>query len=116
MITDDFLRYAHRIVRDHEMGRLPAGSGAACGYQLVAAQRDNNPGSGHHYQSPYRLRCIALLRAPFGAAFGRALLAQRGAIERAFGNATAFAGGLGPLPAWVRRCLSTRQRRARASG
>jgi hypothetical protein len=28
----------------------------ACGYQLVAAQWDNNPGAGHHYQSPYRLR------------------------------------------------------------
>ena len=37
MITDDFLHYAHRIVRDHEMGRLPAGSGAACSYQLVGS-------------------------------------------------------------------------------
>jgi Transposase DDE domain len=75
----------------------------ACGWQLVAAQRDQNPGCGHHYQSPYRLRCIALLGAPFGARFGRALLAQRTSIERDFGNAVAFAGGLGALPAWVRR-------------
>ena len=61
MITDDFLRYAHRIVRDHEMGgcelgreRRAAASGvrprasgkqgaaaswpeAACGYQLVGS-------------------------------------------------------------------------------
>jgi IS5 family transposase len=69
------------------------------GYQLVAAQWDNNPGTGHHYQSPYRLRCIEMLRGEFG----RGLFALRGGIERAFGNATAFAGGLGPLPAWVRR-------------
>jgi IS5 family transposase len=69
------------------------------GYQLVAAQRDNNPGTGHHYQSPYRLRCIELLRGDFG----REVFALRGGIERAFGNATAFGGGLGPLPAWVRR-------------
>jgi hypothetical protein len=75
----------------------------ACGWQLVAAQHDANPGTGHHYQSPFRLRCIALLRPPAGGAFGAALLGQRGAIERSFGNATAFAGGLGPPPAWVRR-------------
>lgn len=72
---------------------------AARGYQLVAAQADPNPGQGHHYVSPHRRRCIALLRGEFG----RGLLAARVGIERAFGNATAFAGGLGPLPAWVRR-------------
>jgi hypothetical protein len=71
----------------------------ACGYQLVAAQRDQNPGTGHHYQSPYRLRCIELLRG----AFGHELFALRPRIERSFGNATAFGGGLSPLPAWVRR-------------
>jgi hypothetical protein len=77
---------------------------AAHGYQLVAAQKDNNPGTGHHYQSPARLRCIALLSAPLGAAFGRALLAHRASIERCFGNAVAFAGGLGgALPSWVSR-------------
>ena len=31
------------------------------------------------------------------------LMATRTAIERSFGNVTSFAGGLGPLPAWVRR-------------
>src|SRR5262245_34759602 len=71
------------------------------GYQLLAAQRKPNPGCGHRPQSPHRLRCIALLAGP--SPFGRELLAGRGRIERAFGNATAFAGGLGPLPAWVRR-------------
>lgn len=37
MITDDSLRYAYRIIRDHEMGRRAAASwsGAARGYQLV---------------------------------------------------------------------------------
>jgi hypothetical protein len=68
------------------------------GYQLVADQRDNNPGTGHHYQSPFRLRCIDLL----GGDFGRDLYALRRRIERSFGNATSFGGGLGPLPAWVR--------------
>jgi hypothetical protein len=71
----------------------------ARGYQLVAAQHDHNPGTGHHDQSPYRLWCIALLRGEFG----RGLFALRGQIERSFGNATAFGGGLGPLPAWIRR-------------
>ncbi len=75
----------------------------ACGWQLVAAQRDNNAGAGHHYQSPYRLRCIALLSAPPGAWFGRAPLARRASIERDFGSAAAFGGGLGAPPAWARR-------------
>jgi hypothetical protein len=71
----------------------------AKGYLLVAAQRDNNPGTGHHYQSPHRLRCIELLKGTFG----QELFKLRTRIERAFGNATSFGGGMGPLPAWVRR-------------
>ena len=35
--------------------------------------------------------------------FGRALLAWRSEIERAFGWLTNHSGGLAPLPAWVRR-------------
>jgi hypothetical protein len=71
----------------------------AQGYQLVAPFRKaKNPGCGKHYQSPHRLRSIALLHQPFG----RALYRSRRQIERAFGNATSFGGGLGPLPAWVR--------------
>jgi DDE family transposase len=69
------------------------------GTQLVVPMPDANAGKGHHYQSPYRLRCIALMRGEFGAS----LYAARGQIERSFGNAGSFAGGLGPLPAWVRR-------------
>jgi hypothetical protein len=88
----------------------------AVGYQLVAPREDPGAGLGHRRQSPYRLRCIELLRGTVGAAgslrdriergfgaFGRELHALRGRIERSFGNATSFAGGLGPLPAWVRR-------------
>ena len=49
-------------------------------------------------QSPYRLRCIELMRS----AFGRGVFACRGAIERTFGALTSFGGGLSPLPSWVR--------------
>jgi len=71
----------------------------ARGYQLVAPHRKAaNPGSGKHYQSPHRLRSIAILRS----AFGQALYRSRTAIERCFGHAGSFGGGLGPLPAWVR--------------
>lgn len=72
---------------------------AGRGYQLVAAQRKDNPGGGHREQSAARLRGIALWQCPFGQAVYRC----RVGIEGAFGNATTFAGGLGPLPAWVRR-------------
>lgn len=72
---------------------------AARGYQLVAPYRQGKePGSGKHYQSPHRLRSIQIL----GSGFGQALYRARTAIERAFGNASSFGGGLGPLPAWVR--------------
>jgi hypothetical protein len=71
----------------------------AKGYQLVAPYRKaKNPGSGKHYQSPHRLRSIKLMQHPFGQELYRA----RQQIERSFGNATSFGGGLAPLPAWVR--------------
>jgi Transposase DDE domain len=78
---------------------------AARGRQLVARPRRPNAGKGHRRQSPHRLRSIELLQAPALPAgeFGRELYGLRGAIERSFGNAASFAGGLGPLPAWVRR-------------
>jgi hypothetical protein len=65
---------------------------------LIPIPAGKNPGSGKHYQSPYRLRSIQLQRGEFGRSVYRA----RTAIERLFGNATTFGGGLGPLPAWVR--------------
>lgn len=71
----------------------------ASGYQLLVPPDSVNAGSGHHYQSPARLRSIAWFRDGFGAALYR----ERFAIERRFGNATSFAGGLGSPAAWVRR-------------
>lgn len=68
------------------------------GYQLVTPLPDN-AGQGHRPQSAARLRNRDLLAGDFG----KELYQQREAIERAFGNACSFAGGLGPLPAWVRR-------------
>lgn len=74
------------------------------GYQMVVPIEHANAGQGHHYQSPQRLRCIEMLRRDEGLSdFGPSLYKMRTGIERSFGNATAFAGGLGPLPAWVRR-------------
>jgi hypothetical protein len=73
---------------------------AARGLRLVAARKDPEAGiSPGHYQSPHRLSAIDLM----GRDFGRDLFALRGRIEASFGNATSFAGGLAPLPAWVRR-------------
>lgn len=56
---------------------------------------------GHRAQSPGRLRSIALLENP-QPLFGEQLLRQRSSIERCFGNATNWGGGLTHLPAWVR--------------
>lgn len=55
-------------------------------------------GSGHHDQSPYRLRSIERMRT----AFGRGPFACRSAIERTYGTLTSFGGGLSPLLARVR--------------
>ncbi len=73
-------------------------------YQLVVPISHANAGKGHHYQSPHRLRCIEMMQSiPGKSDFGPSLYELRRSIERSYGNATAFAGGLGPLPAWVRR-------------
>lgn len=68
------------------------------GYQLVVPITAYT-GRGHRRQSPHRLRNLDLQ----AGLFGKALRASRAQIERSFGNATAFGGGLGPLPAWIRR-------------
>lgn len=77
------------------------GLAAETGYQLVAKKtKDRGRGGlGHRHQSGGRLRSIELLTTAFGAA----LWNQRNAIERYFGAWVSFGGGLGPLPAWVRR-------------
>lgn len=68
-------------------------------HQLLAPKRQKQHGLGHRPQSPYRLRCIELMKHPFGKQLHR----FRRQIEREFGNLTSFGGGLTCLPAWVRR-------------
>ena len=72
---------------------------AGSGYQLLAAPDARDTGRGHRYQSPHRLLALRW----FEDGLGWDLLHDRGAIERTFGNAGSFGGGLGPLPNWVRR-------------
>ena len=73
---------------------------SSAGMRLLAPRKNPDAGiSPGHYQAPDRLRAIDTLRRPFG----EDLFGLRGAVERSFGNATSFAGGLSPLPAWVRR-------------
>jgi len=81
----------------YDSSRVFNAAGAA-GYQLVAPRENPDAGLGHRYQSPYRLRCIDLLRTPFG----EALHDRRSDVERNFAQLTSFGGGLAPLPAWVR--------------
>jgi hypothetical protein len=71
----------------------------ARGYQLLARPGGGDTGSGHHYQSPHRRVCLRW----FAGGLGWGLYRERAGIERAFGNAGSFGGGLGPLPNWVRR-------------
>ena len=66
--------------------------------QLVARPRIKGKALGHRRQSPYRLISRELLKQPFG----QSLIRDRTSIERMFGNLTTFAGGLKPLPHWVR--------------
>lgn len=76
------------------------------GYSLVVPLTKANAGKGHHYQSEHRLRNIQRMRSgeiPGGTNFGTELYKRRTQIERSYGNATSFACGMGPLPAWVRR-------------
>jgi len=71
----------------------------ARGWQLVAPRKKPQAGLGHRTHEPGRLRSIELLKTTFG----RTLYACRTSIERCFGQLGSFAGGLGPLPYWVRR-------------
>jgi hypothetical protein len=93
------LRHTGYLVADgnYDSGPL-ADQAMQCGYQLVTPL-PANAGQGHRRQSAARLRNLDLLAGEFG----KDLYRQREGIERAFGNATSFAGGLGPLPAWIRR-------------
>lgn len=105
-------KVAHRLIDQLDQGGYLLGdanydandlydAAAERGYQLVAPlpkKSASGAGKGHHYQSPHRLRSIAMMQGRFG----RVLFRLRPAIERDFGNATSFGGGLSPLPAWIR--------------
>jgi len=69
------------------------------GLHHVAPPRKTAKQLGHRPQSPQRLRGLDWVKRDFG----QNLLHARGGMERFFANATSFAGGMGPLPAWVRR-------------
>lgn len=75
-------------------------------HRLIAPRRPSfqKKNLAHRYQSPHRKRCIEMLEPGPGRSchFGRALAADRRQIERDFGNATSFGGGL-TLPPFVRR-------------
>lgn len=70
------------------------------GMQLVTMRRFAGRGLGRRPQRSERLRSVEMVEGPSG--FGAALLEERDAIERCFGNLTSFDAGLGPLPSWVR--------------
>ena len=82
----------------------------AHGVQLVAPRKQPGAGLAHCDHEPGRLRSIALLEtaapgdlpAAAPAPFARALYDRRGDIERDLGGWCSFAGGLQPLPSWVR--------------
>ncbi len=57
-----------------------------------------NAGRGHRPQSKARMFAKSLWERG-----GEALYKRRNAIERFFGQLSAFGGGLAPLPPWVRR-------------
>lgn len=67
------------------------------------------PLKGQRAQDGYRLRHMSLARRAVHAVWGRRedlcwkVYRRRGQIERIFSALTCFAGGLSPLPNWVRR-------------
>jgi hypothetical protein len=83
---------------NYEASRL-YDAAAASGYQLLAPPDARDTGRGHRYQSEHRLAALRL----FADGLGWGLYRWRTSIERKFGNAGSFGGGLGPLPGWVRR-------------
>lgn len=69
----------------------------AAGATLLARPR-KNAGKGHRRQSPIRLRSIALWNTD-----AQKHIHMRWHVERAQAHQSTFAGGLQPLPTWVRR-------------
>jgi hypothetical protein len=67
-------------------------------FRLIAP-RHRKGKYGHGYLSPLRRLSAEFLEGGGYTAFHKV----RSDIERQFGNCTSFAGGLAPLPSWVRR-------------
>lgn len=66
---------------------------------LLTPMRARNPGGGHHRRpSPARLAAARAWQGTAGYVYR-----ERKEIERQFGHQVWTAGGLGPLPGWVRR-------------
>ena len=73
------------------------------GIQLLTPMRRKNPGGGHRPQSAARLAAAREWEGVAGYVYR-----ERGEIERQFGHQVWTAGGLGPLPGWVRRLSRVR--------
>lgn len=67
------------------------------GTLLLTPMRRENPGGGHRRQSPTRLAVAREWKGMAGYVYR-----DRGEVERQFGHQVWTAGGLGPLPGWVR--------------
>ncbi len=87
--------YADGSYEDSRVYDAAGGSG----YLLLADPGTQATGGGHGHQSEYRRLALRL----FADGLGWDLYRRRAGIERVFGNAGSFGGGLGPLPSWVRR-------------
>lgn len=86
------------VLADANYDRTPLYEGAnAAGVTLLARPR-KNAGKGHRRQSPIRLASIALWNED-----AEKYIRMRWHVERAQAHQSIFAGGLQPLPTWIRR-------------
>jgi Transposase DDE domain len=103
------LQHAYYLVADNQYdGNELYDLVAQQGTQLLTQPRHTQPQAlGHRRQSPGRLRSLSLAQNPLAPSgpprsFGQDLLHSRTEVERRYGLLGNFAGGLGPLPNWVR--------------
>jgi hypothetical protein len=107
-------REAHRLLQRAMLGGVVLGDGNYDDAKLYEAALQRRAllfakprrGAGHGHHPPSAARQLSLSLARNGEP---PLYFLRREIERYFGQLTSFGGGLGPLPAWVRR--ETRVRR-----
>jgi len=72
---------------------------------LLFTPLPKNAGGGHHRYCAPR----AAVKKIWDCGAGQEIIKKRNAIERYFGQLSAFGGGLAPLPAWVRRLPRVRR-------